>query len=305
MFCSNCGNEVFEGGNFCSNCGVKLKSDAAQMQSAQLQTQQPNPVNSNERTGEYEGSFTERLHGYGGSALFLTGIIMFSACSFFNILLSFNASSIFSLMYLALPVVGFWLIFASSKEPKIPEKTLPALTLFKIIIIFNFVISLLAAFIFIISSFILFAIPVRSFSNSSSGVAAFGFFLLLLSGGIIAVSIIYFRSVMKVIGSIRYGIINNSFNPLSGLNVFSILAYLSIVISILFSLIMLFSYQGFVGFFYDHLYELPRVFRELVYQLIPSGRNVAFSSLFSIASNIGIILCIFSLGKFNESLTKT
>ena len=247
---------------------------------------------------EYEGSFRERLHSYGASKLFLTGIIMFSGGSLLNIMLSFGFFSVFSLLILAVPLTGFWLIYAASKSPAIPEKTLPALILFKVIIIMNMVIWSLFVLLILIIGFSSFSLTANYISFDGADPSAFGFLALFTAGIMLTIIIIYFKALLKVIGSIKYGIINNSLKVLSSVNVFSILAYISIALSSLINLIVAFSFNEILDVL---VFEFPE-FMEFLIEAVPTQSDLLISVFLTLAADLGLVLCIVCLGKLNKSL---
>jgi hypothetical protein len=204
-------------------------------------------------------------------------------------------------MVLALPVTGFWLIFAASKLPKMPEKTMPALTLFKVSIIIDLVIGCLIAFLLLIVSMVLFVASRTLYDDGGAGIAV-GFFLLLVTGGILTFYIIYFKAASSVINGIRYGIINNSFNPFPGIKVFSILTYIGrgfVVFSVLVSSV---SYSIASQNMYMLLREIPSEFRGLIESLLPSPSTSGAVFLFELIMSAGVIMCVIALNQFNNRL---
>ncbi|MCL1820517.1 MAG: zinc ribbon domain-containing protein, partial [Oscillospiraceae bacterium] len=175
MFCEKCGNELSSGTVFCSKCGNKVGAADSQQSPPQPQPVYQQPVYQQPPPPTYQqqpayqppvkvavphyapGGYAERLHSFGGSVLFMVGIILFTAGKLFTTFASFSVWSFFSLMILALPVTGFWLIFAASKMPRLPEKTLTSLTLFKVSIIIDLVVSCIIGLLFVIVSIVLFA----------------------------------------------------------------------------------------------------------------------------------------------------
>jgi hypothetical protein len=170
MFCSKCGHE-FEDGEFCSKCGTKVGGAAAQNYPPQPPPPPPiggypPPVYPRPAPPHYApGSYVERFHSFGGSMLFMIGIILFSAGTVLPVLVSFGVFSIFTLMIIALPVTGFWLIFAASKAPMTPEKSLTSLLLFKISIIIELVVLCLAALLIVIVAVLLFVAAAAASGN--------------------------------------------------------------------------------------------------------------------------------------------
>ena len=299
MFCIQCGNEVTSG-NFCSKCGTKADGGSSQQQQSQPYQGGAYNFYQKEPVPHYApGSFIEKLHGFGISILFLVGIIMFSAGSLFSTFASFSATSIFSLMIMALPITGFWLIFAASKMPKMPEKTLPALTLFKVSIIIELVGSCFLALALLIGSIALFVVG-ANLSDWGGGEAFYagGSAMLLVTGGVVAFIVIYYKAILSVISGIRDGIMRNLFNPLPGIKTFTILAYIGIGVSVLFTSLSSFLLPQYMNMI---IYAIPSDYQDIVESMLPSSGS-GFTLFFTLVMNAGIVVCIVVLNQFNNSL---
>ncbi|MCL2082745.1 MAG: zinc ribbon domain-containing protein [Oscillospiraceae bacterium] len=319
MYCTKCGNGV-QNGEFCSQCGTRA-ADNPGIQPPQpvpphQPAYQPQPWQFQQGSNSFPqrppvahyapGSFAEKAHGFGSSVMFLVGICLFSGGTLFPLLMNFNFSEMFSLLLLGLPVAGLWLVFAASKTPRIPEKTLTALTLFKIHIIINLVAYCLAALGCLIVALILFARAVE-FSSYYGGGAVWGtgFLALLIAGGIVAFSIIYSKAALQTIGGIRDGIIHNLWKPLSGLKIFTIFTYISVGLSALSSLAMIGSGSAISEAMNEILYDLPGGLGELFQSAIVGSfsGSIITSSFFHLVSSAGTVVCIVVLNQFNDSLT--
>ncbi|MDR0326168.1 MAG: zinc ribbon domain-containing protein [Oscillospiraceae bacterium] len=295
-FCAHCGKELTLQTAFCPHCG---KSTNQQPTSGGHNNLQKAIV-----THYAPSSYTEKIHGFGGSVLFLVGIILFSAGHLFSAFMNFNIQNIFNLMLLALPITGFWLIFAASKTPAMPEKTLPALTLFKVYVIINLVIMCLYALLCLIASIALFYVAGEvgnSYYSSGQGVlAGIGFVGLLITGGIVTFSIIYFRATLKVVGGIRNGIERNTFDAIPDISVFSILSYIGIGFSVLNGLMTAASFRAIN----EALWSLPSDIGNIIRPLLMggSGSTATFYVFFSLVASAGTVICIIVLNQFNNSL---
>ena len=249
------------------------------------------------------GGYAERLHSFGKSTLFMIGIILFSAGAVLAEFMSFSAASIITLGLLALPITGFWLIFAASKAPGLPEKTLTSLTLFKVAIIISLVLYSIVALLLLIAAISLFAAASALAGNpwaqgGVGGLAFAGFVLLLASGGIVAFMIIYFKAVLKTLAGIKNNLLYNTFYPLEGIKMFTILTYIGVGFTALLALISLFSLNVIGGMIWD----LPGFMRDIVWAALPSQGIAAFNALFTLTHCAGIVICVKVLNDFNDSL---
>jgi hypothetical protein len=252
------------------------------------------------------GSFIEHLHTQGRSGLFLTGIILFSAGTLFTIFASFSALSIISLLLAALPITGFWLIFAASKSPRLPEKTLPALTLFKIYTIFWLVVVGLVALAFLIFFGLAF-IGLAEFGGG--GELAVLLIMFFLTAVVFAVIIaFYYVPILRIIGSIRRNILHNAMEPLRGVLPFTVVAIILVSLGILGALVGL-AVMGTMGvmldmFIDDIMWEIMRYapeLRGLGLQNMLQGfmTSITLTFLFSLLIYVGTILLVVSLNKLS------
>jgi len=264
------------------------------------------------------GGFVELLQQFAGSGVFLIGIILFTAGSALSFAMTFSVFSIIPLVLLLLPIIGFWFMYASSKNPGLPDKSLSAVSLFQASVIIDLILYCIIA----VSAFGL-SILVLALANtlgtgyffsalSNYGIASWasdaaefirmiGFVLLIATGVFILVIVIYFRSILKILSAIKRGLFSNTFSVLPCVGIFTALTF----IGILFSLVS--AIAGVAGgTFAKSLYnsfDLPSqvqgFLNPIVYNFVDSA---VLSGLFSIAANIGIILCIVALLRFNSAL---
>ena len=241
------------------------------------------------------------MHKYGGSGLFLLGIVLFTLGSLAPHFISFNIYGILTLILQALPIIGFWLVFAASRSPKLPEKTLPALTLFKISVIITFVAFCLVALLLLILSIVAMA------TGSALGFSIatiLGIVLLIITAIVLLFVIIYYSSVLRVINGIRRHIIGNIMEPLRGANTFSILTFIFIGISILSVILSLFSFSAIDSYISGLLTDIPHEASDVIAQFMPSSSDITLSSLLSLASGLGTLFCVATLSKFNSSIKR-
>jgi hypothetical protein len=245
------------------------------------------------------GSFTEMLHSFGSTTLFMVAIILFSAGGILDIFMSFNIFSIFSLGLLALPVTGFWLIFAASKQPKLPEKTITSLKLFKVSIIIELVFICLAALIVIVAAIII----IGAASHLGGGVMAIGIIALLIAGGMVTFIIIYFKAVLQMLAGISRGITYNTFNPLPGIKVFTILTYIMVGFSVLGAITTIIAVSAAATFVNQILWQLPDYVRDIVGgSIFPPSGELAFQTMCTLMTAAGTVMCIIVLNRFNEKI---
>jgi len=250
------------------------------------------------------GSFVEHLHTVGKSGLFLVGIILFTAGTLLTLIASFSIFTIFPLLLAALPITGFWLIFAASKSPKLPEKTLPALTLFKVYAIIGLVIVGLGALITLIG-FVFAFIGVGAAGGGAGFVAVFLAFLLVAAIFVVAI-LFYYVAIIRVLNSIRDNITHNTMNPLRGVTPLTVVIIIITAFGLLGSLIGL-VFMGAMGFMLDAF--MDELVRELMWtapELLDFGivgmlegllTSMTLTLLFSIITYVGTILLIVSLNK--------
>jgi len=338
MFCPNCGNQV-EGGSFCNKCGTPVVNSApppvAEAPPPPLQSAPPPPPPpagappppvgappqqygvQQPYQGGYQqpqgpalshyapGSFAETMHSFGGSILFLVAICLFTAGRLFEIFMSFTVWSVIELGLLALPVSGFWLIFAASKQPKLPEKTLSSLTLFKVSIIITLIFTSIAALGGIIIGIILFAAAGAAtdyIGTGSGAVTVAGLFAVLIAAGAVVFIVIYFKAVLKVLTGIRNNITYNSFNPLPEIKRFTILTYIMVGFSVLSTILI----AAATGFMHNTLRMLPDYIYDVVHEMvISSPATAAVELLLELSSSAGIVICIIVLNQLNNKLTES
>ena len=263
------------------------------------------------------GSFIELVQKYGGSPLFLIAIILYSAGSIISQVMNFSAFSIFSLAFAILPIIAFWMIFGASKSPRLPERTLTSLTIFKVIIIIGLVMICLV-FLLVIVLFII-MIAAANYAGGSSAfseigdatgiLAALGIGMLIFFAIALVIVIIYYRSVLVAIGSIKKGIINNSFSPLRGVGAFSVFSYIGLGFSIISTLSMMAS-TSLINNSFDYILNngmfengIPdEVYGYLAPFLDALPRNLLVSNIALLVMMVGTILCIVVLNQLSRSI---
>ena len=225
-------------------------------------------------------------------------------------LLTFNVMSIVTLILLTLPVIGFWLIFAASRSPRLPEKILPALTLFKVRIIIDLVMACLVILVLLIAVLaLLIGASVTSgypsyYYNGSGALMIIGIVLLIVTCGATVYMIIYYRSLLGTLRGIRNGITLNWFNPLRGVKTFSVLTYINVGFTAIGAITTAFTSSLINNrLYYDLIYDLPRELRQIIEPFLSTLRNSVYSAVFNLIASAGIIICVIVLNRVSNSLS--
>jgi len=230
----------------------------------------------------------------------MIAIILFSAGGILEIFMNFTVFSVFSLGFLALPVIGFWFIYVASKQPKLPEKTITSLKLFKVSIIIDLVFICLAALVILVAAIIVFGAT----GYLGGGVAAVGVVALLVAGGMVVFIIIYFKAVLQMLAGLSHGVTYNTFNPLPGIKTFTILTYIMVGFSVLSTLLSFIVASAAQDFVWDIIYALPREFRDFITidSIFPSSGALTFQTMCTLMTAAGTVMCIIVLNQFNEKI---
>ena len=260
------------------------------------------------------GAFVELVHRYGRSKLFLVGIILFSVGNIISQVLSLSIFSFYSIIMTALPIIGFWMIYTASKTPRLPEKTLTAMTIFKVILIIALVFICLGILAVVLIG-LLAGVAANfadwdSFSGlypmdgvASSIIAAVFIVILVMVIISVIVMIIYYRAVLRVVSGIRSGILSNVMNPLRGVGVFSVFTYIGAVCSVFGAFTLAASSRLINNTLSDMFYSIPSDYYSFIKPLMGIFSNYLWISyLFIVLAQVGTVLCVITLGKFNNSL---
>ena len=231
----------------------------------------------------------------------MVAIILFSAGGVLEIFMNFSVFSIFSLGFLALPVAGFWMIFVASKQPKLPEKTVTSLKLFRVTIIIDLVFICLAALIIVIAAIIIFGAT----GYLGGGAMAVGLIALLVAGGMVVFIIIYFKAVLQMLAGISHGVTYNTFNPLPGIKTFTILTYIMVGFSVLGALTSIIAVSAASSFVYSIMWTLPDFMSDMVLgSIFPGSGTLAFQTMCTLMTAAGTVMCIIVLNQFNEKIVQ-
>ena len=295
MFCKNCGVRQTSNSQFCSNCNTELVKPIAQS----------NPATDTSNTFVETNAFVERIHKYGASSTFFMGAILYTVGSILSLLLSFSFANIFSIALLALPIVGVWMVYNASTKPKVPEATLTALTLFKVATIIGLVSFAIGLGIIIIAAIIIAVII--AIGNTYAPVLSIVLGVLVITGATFALCIaFYYVALLRVFKSIRNGILDNTCRKIRGVTSFSILSYIGIGLGILTNIALFGSRNHVNNFIHDIILGLN--LGPEFYDVIDIVEDMAIISpasvLLSLASSIGMLMLIFTLNKFANSIRR-
>jgi len=196
-----------------------------------------------------------------------------------------------------LPMVSLWMIFMASTSPRAPEKSLTALSLFRVTF-------------FVHLGVIMAGVVQLALRFGGDGQALFGLSifdspldLVLILGGL-AVVVLYvtffYGSLFSMIKGIRDGIYSNMFDALSGVGPFSVINYIVGIFVILGAVVLI-----VLGVLPDALpISLPEVISDSAYNWFGESGNMALALLaFTvILSRAGSLVCTNVVNQFNNGL---
>jgi len=258
------------------------------------------------------GSYAERLHSFGRSGTFLIGVILFAAGSVFSLFINFSLFNIIDLILLALPIIAGFLIFAASNSPRLPEKTLPALTLYKVSTIIGLVLFCIAMGALIIGMFFLSgALAIASdFVGLDMNIGAiFILITLVVIAFFVAYLILYYVSALRIINGIRVGLMTNTFSPLRGVMPLMVIVIIAAAFSII-SYMITIGMSSLINEIFDEIIReirwggLGNDFAVLVESFLPrmDVGMLVIQMLLSAAASVGIIMCLAVVSKFSNSM---
>ena len=284
-------------------------------------------------------TFTQLVHKYTGGRPFLIGVLIFSIGSLLGLVLGLVPTAlqttnsidpfvamgptiglvfgaVWGLARLALPIIGLFMLYAAARNSKLPERSLTALTLFQVFAIASLV--LVGLLILVVIGLVALALIVRAVAAPGFGGAETALFAIL--GGILFVIfaivitflILYYKSLLQLLGGIKKNIKFNTFAPIRGVTMFSVLSYISIGLGIL-GAIGTAAISGFMQVFFDDM--MRQVMQEMPYYMqsefyyaldavgfVLSPGFIALSMLVSLATYAGMIVLIVTLNKFANEL---
>ncbi|MCL2376429.1 MAG: hypothetical protein FWC76_03430 [Defluviitaleaceae bacterium] len=242
-------------------------------------------------------SFISHLQRYGRSRLFLTGIILFTIGTTLSTIISWTLLAFIPLALAALPIIGFWLIYASSKNAEKPEKVLTALTLFKVHTIITLVLMCLLAMLITLLS-----LATYFGGAGTSADLAFSLFAALIMFSLIP---LYYVSILNIIKSIRQNIINNTFNPIRGVLPFTIITFIYVGFFVLAIVVML-VLMGISGLLAINepmwYYPTQDVFSGVA-MMSMLMMFVVFVSVIYLSGMVGTVICVIILNRLAKSIS--
>ena len=171
------------------------------------------------------GNYTDRIHSFGASSPFMFGSVLYTIGSLLlPIILGIYINHRFgflgfaAILITAPPVAALWLIYMAAKRPKPPEKTLTALTLFRITFFLHLIIIGVGA----AGIAIRFGMDGQAFFGLSIFDSPLDLVLILVSLAVVVLYVtFYYGSLFTTLKGIRENIYTNAFEPLPGIGPFS------------------------------------------------------------------------------------
>ena len=243
-------------------------------------------------------SYTDRIHSFGASGAFMFGALLFTIGSLMlpaslglTIDHAYGFLAFGAVLFVILPIIAFWMIYSASKSPRAPEKSLTALTLFRVTAFIHLgVIAAVAA-----------GLALRF---GGDGQALFGLsifdspldLVMILAGLAVIVLYVtfYYGSLFSVIKGLRDSMYSNVFEPLPGIGPFSVINYIINVLIILGSVLIIMT-----GITPIYIVAIPEVVTDWFQNANFAMALVAFSLILSSA---GALLCTNVLNQFNAGL---
>jgi len=259
--------------------------------------------------------FTGLLHDFGSSKSFLISILLLTLGNLVTLVYSFTVSPYlfaYSFILTILPITGFWLIYSASKSPRLPERSLTAIKFFKSSVIITLIIECILVLALIILSIALFlgAFATGAFMNGGTAqiiMNVIGVTLLITAAIVLVFTILYLRSVLRLLNGIRDGLSGKPVFSLPGIKFFTVFTCIMLGFALLSSLSTLSTLSTYTGDMYastlSTLSDLPDEFATIFEPFLTNTGFIYVISLISgIAANIGTLLYIIGLNRFNKSL---
>jgi len=298
MICKFCGSVQAQDAQFCTNCGTEMVR----------------PTANNTATTEEGNKFVERMHQYGSSTMFFIGAVLLTAGTAIAHIMAlrfFNVFSIINIAWDVLPLVGVWMIYRASTDPKPQEGTLSALTIFRVMATILIVLMCIGLGLMGLGAII------GLFASIAGGGSGIGLLLLILFGVFIALFALYLRfyliAMRRAVESIREGIYTGYSREIRGASSFVPWSYVMIGFGIFFSLIAVALFGTNNAIMNEFTYYFNQGFNESMFEqgfdmVIDISDSMPrfgmLNLLLSLASSVGMLLLIMTLGKFAESLRR-
>ena len=261
-------------------------------------------IKGDEGMDNMNNNFAKHLYSFGGSNAFLVGTLLYTIASVLSVFVAAILagdgfvgifSSIFSLPFLAVPIIALWMIYAYSKSSAPAQKLFPALTLIKVAGILQIVVSgfiALAGVVFLLITPFMAFVPGHYTAVFGVIFAVAGILMLALA----AVFIIFYDvPILRMSDGIKQNLIADTFTPIRGVKPFTICSFIMIGFGALSSVIMiLFGIRAAM---------LPMALTNIPAEFYDFGSlSLLGSSIMSLVSLTGTLILVILLWKFNESL---
>jgi hypothetical protein len=232
---------------------------------------------------------------------------MFTAGSILSVFVRLNHYSPLLLLMLAVPIASFWILYLISKKTRTPEAAMHTMTLFKTSVILEIVLRGLAAAAFIFASVYFFIRADAPFRYYNTTMMWYGIICILIACGLATLITFYAVYAFKVVRGVKLNILNNTYEPLPKIGIFTKLVYVSIILTLLTGIItpIIAASLGY------NVADMRREIDTSIYWLIdPYLRpwmsvvtNDVYRFLYTIIQSAGAVTIMMVLNKFNKSLT--
>jgi len=270
------------------------------------------------KIGDYDSaSYTDRIHDYGKSGSFMLGAALYtiggliipitlwlmtqhaSVADASRRHLGYGLMAVITLLPI-LPIIALWMIYMASKNPRPPEKSLTALSIFRITFFLHLGVIMAGAALMALQ----FGADGEAFFGFSIFNNALDMVIVLVGLAVIVLYVTFFYgSLFSMIKGIRDGIYSNMFDGLTGVGPFSAISYLTGVIVIL-------GAVGVILVGVAPLESMPFDFPFLETVSLYAGRwfgesyGIAMAAMAfgMILSRVGSLLCTSVVNQFNSGL---
>jgi len=265
------------------------------------------------------------------------GVILFTIGSVAGFFMNINIVFAFHLALLSLPITGFWMLFVAAKTQGALQKILLPIKLLRIYATISLVMAGTGAKLGYVISI---AIAIISTSASASlfnaamtgpgkgmgeaigamvfiGLALMAFIIIpFIAAAAILYMALYLAPMLKIIKGIENNALLNSFGRLHGIRPFMVMSFIGIgilMLDIVFGFDISNILLTLVDIGYSTILEISQIpalqqwaFQESqLHRIYESALIAHLAIIFSLASVVGLILCMVSLLRFNNDLQKT
>jgi len=244
------------------------------------------------------GIYTDRIHNFGVSSPFMIGAILYTIGGLMLPIIlgiyidhSLGFLGFGAVLFSAPPVIALWMIYIGSKSPKPPEKSLTALTLFRLTFFLHLgVIAAIAA-----GMALMFGMDGQALFGLSVFDSPLHLVLILVGLAVVVLYVtFYYGSLFSILKGIRDNIYSNAFEPLTGLGPFNGIHNIVSVIVIIGSIIAI-----TVGLTPLDFITIP----EIITQWFENANfALALIAVSLVITRIGGLISISVLRQFNSGL---